>query len=367
MIRARNNPDGLPFRVYERFGARVYSVGYKMRSGRWAFRYRCLVDDANQVRKLRRQAIEESTRIQDDIPEGGFSGLVDAWFEMQEGLPDSAGNKRAASTLAENLNEAKMLKKAFGHLEVEEITRPMGYQYLSANEAAGRPIKANKEIALARLILEFAIRKGMIESNPFDKITHNTVVGQAKRYVTDDEMALVQLAGEWAGPSYELIALALKTAFLCVRRSVEVRTISRECITDAGILWTDSKDRKKAKPTILIEWSPELRETIDKALAIKRNNLAGSFLLFGNMNGQRYTKSGWGKMLGTLMACAEELAQAMELPFENFSLQDCRPKGVSDKLAAGHTDTQDATLHSDGKMIARIYDRRANKKATPAG
>jgi site-specific recombinase XerD len=365
MIRARNTPDGLPFRVYERYGARLYSIGYKMKSGRWAFKYRCLVDDANQIRKLRRDAIEESTRIIEDIPEGGFKGLVDAWFEWQEALPETSANKRQPSTIDENRREAAMLLKSFGHLEVAEITRTMGYQYLEAHQDAGRPLKANKEIALARLILEYAIRKGMIESNPFHKITHNKVIEQKKRYVTDDEMEIVQIAGKWAGPTYEIIALALKTAYLCVRRSVEVRKIARDSITDTGIVWTDSKDQNK--PKILIEWSPELRETIDKVLAIKRNNLAGSFLLFGNLNGQRYTKSGWGKLLGTLMADAEELARAMELPFEHFSLQDCRPKGVSDKLAAGHTDTQDATLHSDGKMIARIYDRRANKKATPAG
>lgn len=98
-----------------------------MKSGRWAFRFKCLVDDANQIRKLRRQAIEESTRIVEDMPEGGFT----------------------------------------------------------------RPVKANKEIALARLIREYAIGKGMIESNPFDRISHNKVVEEAKRDVTHDEPEIV--------------------------------------------------------------------------------------------------------------------------------------------------------------------------------
>jgi hypothetical protein len=365
MIKPRASPDGLPFRVYERYGARLYSIGYKMKSGRWAFRFKCLVDDANQIRKLRRDAIEESTRIVEDMPEGGFKGLVDAWFEWQEGLPDTAANKRAQSTIDENKEEAKKLTAAMGHLEVAEITRPMGYQYLAHHEALGRPVKANKEIALARLILEYAIRKGMIEVNPFDKITHNKVVEEAKRYVTHDELEIVVATGRVLGGPYHIIALALKTAWLCVRRSFEVRKITRDAIVDTGILWTDSKDPRK--PKILIAWSSELRETVDEVLGIKRNDLAGSFLLFGNLQGQRYTKSGWGKLLGTLMATAEVHAQALELPFEHFSLQDCRPKGVSDKLEAGHTDTQEATLHTDGKMIARVYDRRQTKKATPAG
>lgn len=150
-----------------------------------------------------------------------------------------------------------------------------------------------------------------------------------------------------------------------MRRSFEVRKITRDAISDTGILWTDSKD--PTKPKILIERSPELRETIDEVLAIKRNNLAGSFLLFGPLQGQRYTKSGWGKLLGTLMATAEVHAQALGLPFEHFSLQDCRPKGVTDKLDRGDTDTKEATLHSSDAMITRVYDRRQTKKATPAG
>ncbi len=365
MIRARATPDGLPFRVYERYGKKVYSIGYKMKSGRWAFKLRCQVDDANQVRKLRRQAIEDSARIMDDVPEGGFSGLVTAWFAWQEGLPDTSAEKRAESTRTENRREADMLLKSFGHLEVGEITRSMGYQYLEAHQEAGRPEKSNKEIALARLILEYAIRKGMIETNPFDKLTKNKRVKEAKRYVTHDELEIVVATGRELGGPYHIIALALKTAWLCVRRSFEVRKVTIDAITEAGILWTDSKD--PTKPKILIEWSPELKETVDEARAIKRNKLAGSFLLFGNLQGQRYTKSGWGKLLGTLMATAEEHARALDLEFEHFSLQDCRPKGVSDKLEAGHTDTQEATLHTDGKMIARVYDRRQLKKATPAG
>jgi hypothetical protein len=82
----------------------------------------------------------------------------------------------------------------------------------------------------------------------------------------------------------------LKTAWLCVRRSFEIRGMARDAITEAAILWSDSKNSNK--PKALIHGSPELRETIDEVLAIKCNDLAGSFLLFGTLQGHRYTKSG---------------------------------------------------------------------------
>ncbi|WP_398496064.1 hypothetical protein [Variovorax sp.] len=205
----------------------------------------------------------------------------------------------------------------------------------------------------------------MFETSPFDKRSRNKRVKEAKRHVTHDELEIVAAADRELGGRYHIIALALKTAWICAHRSFKVRRVAIDAITDAGILRTDSKD--PTKPKILIEWSPGLKETVDETRAIKRNKLAGSFLLFGNLQGQRYTKSGWGKLLDTSMATAEEHARALDLEFEHFSLQDCRPKGVSDKLEAGHTDTQEATLHTDGKMIARVYDRRQLKKATPAG
>jgi len=364
MIKPRNTPDGLPYRVYQSYGKRIYSIGYKLPSGRWAFRYRCKVDDANQIRKLRRQAIEESTRVVHDQPEGGFKGLVDAWFVMQEDLPRTDGTKRSASTIAENKREAKMLTKAWGHFEVNEITPKMGMDYLKACKKT-RPIKGNKEISLARLIMQYAIGLGLIEANPLNDLERNQVVETPKRYVTNEEMALAVEMGRKLGGARLIVALALKTAWLCVRRSFEVRRIERSAVTATGILWTDSKS--KTKPQILIEWSPELSATIYEAMEVKRNKDAGTMYLFGNLKGEPYTKGGWKAMLDDLMRECVKEAKKRGQPFQKFSLQDCRPKGATDKQQRGDKDTKDALLHSSDAMLARHYDRSKTKKATPAG
>jgi integrase len=363
MIRRRATPDGLPFRVYERFGVRVYSIGYKLKSGKWAFRYECPANDSKQVAALRRKAILDSATVTDDKPVGGFSGLVDAWFEWQEGLPDTSADKRAKSTLAENKREAANLKKAWGHLEAGEITKTMGYDYLDACQAK-RPEKGNKEMALARLILEYGVRRNVVDANQLAGLRKNRTV-KTRRRVTAEEMALAVEMGRKFGGARLIVALALRTAWLWVRRSVEVRALKRDAIKADGILWQDGKAKTK-KPAILIEWSPELRATIDEALQAKRHSVAGSMYVFGNMRGQRYTKGGWKAMLDDLMRECELEAQRRKMTFQKFSLQDCRPMGVSDKLEAGHTDVQDATLHSDGKMVARVYDRRESKRAKPA-
>lgn len=363
MIRRRATPDGLPFRVYERFGVRVYSIGYKMKSGAWAFRYECPVADTRQIAKLRRKAILESAKTQNDAPIGGFAGLVRAWFTWQGSLPASDKRKRAQSTIDENEREADNLIAAWGHFEASEITKAMGYEYLDACVTAKRPEKGNKEMALARLILEYAIRKKLIAANPLSGLTKNPI-RRSKRRVTAQEMALAVEVGRRAGGARHIVAMGLRTAWLCVRRSVEVRGITRDAVTEQGIVWKDGKDA--SKPTVLIEWSPELRATIDEALAIKRFHVAGTMFLFGNMRGQRYTKGGWKSILNDLMTDCELEAAQRKIAFKKFSLQDCRPMGVSDKLDRGDEDVKEATGHTSEKMIQTVYDRRASKRAKPA-
>ena len=112
--------------------------------------------------------------------------------------------------------------------------------------------------------------------------------------------------------------------------------------------------------------SPELRATADEALAIKRNKLAGTSYIFGNLQGQRYTKGGWKATLSKLMAKCVEQAQKDKINFKPFNLQDCRPKGVTTKLERGDKDVIDATLHTSERMVRQIYDRRRTKVAKPA-
>ncbi|HJV68799.1 hypothetical protein [Ideonella sp.] len=100
--------------------------------------------------------------------------------------------------------------------------------------------------------------------------------------------------------------------------------------------------------------------------AIRRHRVAGTWHVFGNVRGQRYTKGGWKATLAKLMDECEREAAARHMPFRKFSLQDCRPKGVSDKLERGDLDVVDAAMHSSERMVRQVYDRRHVREAKPA-
>jgi integrase len=257
------------------------------------------------------------------------------------------------------------LSRTLGHLPLELLSKAVSYDYLDACARSGRAERGNKEIALARTIFEWAVATRRVPSNPFDGVRKLKTI-RRKRYVTDQEIDLVQEVSKEMGAQYRIVALALKAAYLCVRRSVEVRSLTREMIQADGVRWQDGKQsRSSQKPDVLIEWSPELRAVIDEALNTPRGKLAGVWFVFGNSRGQRYTKGGWKAMLGRLMARASEEAKRKDIPFTPFSLQDCRPKAVSDKLNAGHQDVQDATNHSSGAMVRKHYDVRPLRVAKP--
>lgn len=65
-----------------------------------------------------------------------------------------------------------------------------------------------------------------------------------------------------------------------------------------------------------------------------------------------------------MVACIAKAAER-NLAFQVFSLQDCRPKAVTEKLARGDTNTMEASLHTNEQMIREVYDRRRVRSAKP--
>lgn len=91
---------------------------------------------------------------------------------------------------------------------------------------------------------------------------------------------------------------------------------------------------------MLIKWSPDLTATIEEALKCPRNQGVGTFFVFGNLAGRPYTKGGWtANLTGLMERCKQDAAQKGE-SVEPFSLQECRPKAVSDELANNGGDSK---------------------------
>jgi integrase len=368
MTRRRVINDGLPHRVYEYWGTEVYSIGFKKKDNRWAFRLTCPIADKVAIARIRRDAIRRALSFTADGSEiETVNHLIADWLSWQQGLPVTSTRKRALSTMTENEREAQNLRDVFGEMAIVDIKAHHAYSYLDKCDALKRGPKGNKEISLFQLILQQAVRKGIIDSNPLrgvDKLP----TSPSTRYVEDSELDLALRAGRARGGSTLLAALALHVTFLCVRRSTEGLDLRWADIHDDGIHWVGKKrTATDFKRKVVIAWSPELRSMIEEARAVRgKIDDQETEFVFGTQNGTRYTKGGWKKTLDRLMDACREAATAEGREFTRFNLQDQRAKGVSDKMEACHQDVQDATLHKSERMMHGVYDRRRTRRAKPA-
>jgi integrase len=361
VIGRRESPDGLPFRLYVRKGKFKVSYGYKLPNGKWAFRLTAPATDLEAIAEIRRQAIERAEVLNgNSIQDGTTADLIKRYFLWQESLPVDSEIRKAAITLKENKVEAVWLAKFFGAMPPEAIKPKHVYTFLLNRAVRGAPAKANKEIALLSAVLEYGRRLGELEVNPCRGIKYNKTRPRQKYVEARDLELALQVARERGG-SYLVLALCLYTAYLTVSRPTEVRELARQNVKPDGIeIAVGKRKAGQAQRHKLIEWSPALRATIDEALRLQRTT---SVYVFGNSDGQVYTRSGWNTIWSRLMGYCEKRAEEKGIEFTRFSLADMRPSAVTDRMEGGDARIIDATGHTDGRMVAKVYDRRKTKSA----
>jgi len=361
MIGRRKSPDGLPFRLYPNIGKRTTSYGYKLPDGKWAFRLSAATTDKDAVARIRAEAIERANVLNGVAPSTGpTEDLIRAYFAWQKGLPEDSEDRKAAGTLIENEREAKRLIKTFGRVKPSQIRPVHVYKYLAGRAKEEAPAKGNKEIALLSAVLEFGRRRGELEDNPCRGIKYNKTRPRQK-YVEAADVALMMKVARARGGSYLILALCLQVAYLTVSRPDEMRALMRQAVKDEGVVVAVGKRKKgQVQRYKLIEWSPDLRAAVEEALSLQRTS---SLYVFGNTSGQVYSRSGFNTILSRLMGYCEKQAVEDQVTFTRFTLADMRPTAVTDRMQEGDARIIDATGHSDGRMVAKVYDRRRTRAA----
>lgn len=392
----RKGPDAtVAERLYCRRGKRTTTYFYKHPDNKSETFATAPTARPELVALAKVAALEKWGKLRGKPDAGGkdhtVTGMFGRYFEWQKALPISSTLKKAASTIKTNTLEQVNLLAWFGDMMPRTITQTLIYEYMDTRTKAGAPAGCVKEVALLSAVCKFGIRKGELETNPCNGIQVETRAPNTRRvewaeleFVTATAREIVaehRAAAEAReakpgaakskapdGTTFLIQALAARAAWLAFKRPGEVLKVPRAAVTEAGLVFEGNKRRRsQGRRVITIGWTPLLRATVDEAMKIGRwQAFAGDRLVFGNMAGHRYSRSGWGTLWGRLMDKCEVRAKKLEMEFTRFTLADCRPGGVTEKKRTGQDDVYEGTGHVDRRMVDTIYDRREDRTAKAA-
>ena len=267
---------------------------------------------------------------------------------MDRYMMEVAPNKSPKS-YKNNLSQIKPLRQFFGHLDLQNITPVLIYQYLDSR--AITPVAANREKALLSHILAYGIRWGHITTNPCRE-TKNLVEPRRSRYVTDEEYMTVWSIGS------PTVRNMMDLSYLTGLRKADILRIKLRDISDDGVLVKIGKSRRSGVPAkeMLFEWTDELKTVV--ARSKKSKSVIRGMTLISTRKGQPYTTDGFSSIWQRTVAKAMREKKLIE----SFRFHDIRRKSATDaenlygrefaRRLLGHDDPRTTAIYISG--IQRI-------------
>lgn len=192
------------------------------------------------------------------------------------------------------------LKEFFGQQNPLDVKPIHIYQYLDDRGKDGKII-ANREFALLSHVFAMAIRWGAVESNPCIGVKKHSEP-KRNRNVSIEEFDAVRRQAS------DEIKNIMDFAYYTALRKSDILKVQLADLTDDGIKVFISKVKKSA----VINWTPELREIVNKISELRRKDLEkkkkknkdtimASLYLFQTTKNTKYTSDGfttvWTKLI----------------------------------------------------------------------
>lgn len=193
-------------------------------------------------------ALEAYARIV-ETPQGSCDALIDEAFAFLRPHWSKA-------TIEQYTGAAKKLKKALAQFRPEQVKPKHAAAIKKA--LAGKPNMGNRVLSFARQVFDYGLEQWpAVELNPFVGIKRHKE-RKRDRLITPDEYERIYAK---AGERLQIIMdLLIRTG----QRITAVLRIRRSDLTDEGIRFGKHKTDSKG----VVAWTPELREVVDRALAL---------------------------------------------------------------------------------------------------
>jgi len=301
-----------------------------------------------------------SRRMQD--PDGVY-GTVGYWLD--EWLLDCDRRVKikdlSARTLKDYTEAVGLLKTFFGQMAPESVLPSHVQQYLDIGAHAGRPTRANREIAALSSCISWLIRSGKTTAtvNPCMKLSGVKGNSESKRdrYVTDDEYkAVYRAAGTQVRLLMELTYRTLQRPESDIIRWTPA-ILSRDPSGKRVIEFTQAKTRTKLR----IQLTQDLELLILRAMG---ETPRIDQPIVHNRRGEGYTYTGIMSMLSRAIDRANE---GREQKIAHFGFRDLKGKGATDMWLSGEPIERIQALcgHADKSTTEKYIKARWRESLAP--
>lgn len=287
---------------------------------------------------------------------GTIADMCFQFIAYQRAALATGAPELAETTIDEYENSlVKHVLPVFGAMPPSAFKPTHSAQYLFAQRAKKRAVRANREMAALGSAFNFGMSKGMVASNPCHGVKRNKETPRSRRPETHEVNALTQVAKAKGKSAYMIILIGLMVA-ITGRRRAEVMRLTNFALRDDGIHVIDCKTKAgQPERTYLVSWSPLLRQLVAEALDMGRSTEMG--YIFANEEGQPYTDSGFKTMWNRVMHDYKKQGGVW------FTTHDLRAYYVTEKSDLG----ENPETHKNPATTKRVYDRTRVVKVKPLG
>lgn len=291
-MRPRKQDRHLPPCVYLKHGAYWY-----VKAGKWE-RIGVTLDEA---------LAEYARRI--GIPKGGMADLIERAHAHHVKTTKLADSTQAMYRTAKKILQRKLRPFEPHQVKAKHVAKVKA-------DMASTPNMANRCLSLLRTVFNYAVDQGEVDSNPCVGVK-KLKEAKRRRYITDDEFTAIRAQ---ADPRLQVI---MDLQYLTGQRISDVLNLRRSQITDDGILLKPQKTKNSSGQMILLRWSPELREAVERAKAL--NEIPSLTLLRGR-----------GGKAPNYRTVADQFSKAAAAAgVEDVRLNDQRAKAATDAKRQG--------------------------------
>lgn len=285
-------------------------------------------------------------------------GLDDMVPKLVADWQAAVGIKRAPKTREDDAFRCREVSEAFAEYRAGDVAPPDVAEFLA--DYRDRPRTHNAYRSLLRELMRFAEEKGFRPSGSNPTASVKPMKMEARnRYLTDSEVRRIKFAASMgkdgqrtrSGP---MICALIDLAYLTGQRIGDLLELEWTAMGRDGITFKPSKLKGSTKVSVLIEWTPRLREVVERLKGFKRQNIK---FVITTQDGQPYKYHG----AGIAWTRATERAGVTDAHFH-----DLRAKALTDKdRAEGMDAARTMGGHSTENQTAD-YVRHKTAKRTSA-